>query len=161
MIGPIMGGGWLVLSGDKEKNGSGTRRNQDHSVFDVSEPLQLADRLPGLLWRKAHLSAQLPVRVLVSDSAIGFGDRGELIENHSGGDLRCVHEQNTTDTRFGCKAKDLQIDITDEEWQPMQAGHKKAPASSDTGARRMRPPEGRTPSKNRLSGYGASAVQVG
>ena len=103
-------GGWLVLSGDKEKNGSGTRRNQDHSVFDVSEPLQLADRLPGLLWRKAHLSAQLPVRVLVSDSAIGFGDRGELIENHSGGDLRCVHEQNTTDTRFGCKAKDLQID---------------------------------------------------
>ena len=115
-------GGWLVLSGDKEKNGSGTRRNQDHSVFDVSEPLQLADRLPGLLWRKAHLSAQLPVRVLVSDSAIGFGDRGELIENHSGGDLRCVHEKNTTGDRSGCKAKDLQIDITDEEWQPMQAG---------------------------------------
>ena len=106
---PRLSGGWLVLSGDKEKNGSGTRRNQDHSVFDVSEPLQLADRLPGLLWRKAHLSAQLPVRVLVSDSAIGFGDRGELIENHSGGDLRCVHEQNTTDTRFGRKAKDLQI----------------------------------------------------
>ena len=31
----------------------------------------------------------------------------------------------------------------------------KAPASCDTGARRMRPPEGRTPSECRLAGYGA------
>ena len=31
----------------------------------------------------------------------------------------------------------------------------KAPASSDTGARRMRPPEGRTPSECRLAGHGA------
>ena len=37
----------------------------------------------------------------------------------------------------------------------MWVGHKKAPASSDTGARRMRPPEGRTPSEGRLAGHGA------
>lgn len=33
--------------------------------------------------------------------------------------------------------------------------NKKTPASGDTGARRMRPTEGRTPSEGRLAGYGA------
>ena len=41
----------------------------------------------------------------------------------------------------------------------MQAGHKKAPVSDDTGARRMRPPEGRTPSECRLAGY-RSVVKI-
>ncbi len=63
------------------------------------------------------------------------------------------HEKNTTATRLGCKAKDLQIDIADgKNKESLRGGHKKAPASSDTGARRMRPPEGRTPSGGQASG---------
>ena len=39
--------------------------------------------------------------------------------------------------------------------ESLWVGHEKTPASGDTGARRMRPPEGRTPSEGRLAGHGA------